>query len=64
MQIETLCWGYGLVEGPRLDAQQNLYFSDVIDGGVYRRAPDGTIDTIVPKRRGVGGIAIHADVDW
>ncbi len=59
--LETLAWGYGLVEGPRVDASDNLYFSDVHHGGVHRRAPDGTIDTIVAKRRGVGGIALHAD---
>jgi gluconolactonase len=59
--IEVLAWGYGLVEGPRADADGNLYFSDVHNGGVYRRAPSGTIETVVPKRRGVGGIAFHAD---
>jgi gluconolactonase len=60
-ELEMLAWGYGLVEGPRVDADGNLYFSDVHAGGVYRRAADGTIDTVVPKRRGVGGIALHAD---
>lgn len=59
--LETLAWGYGLVEGPRVDDAGNLYFSDVHNGGVFRRTPDGTIDTVVPKRRGVGGIALHAD---
>ena len=59
--LETLAWGYGLVEGPRVDDADNLYYSDVHNGGVYRRAPDGTIDVAVPKRRGVGGIALHAD---
>jgi D-xylonolactonase len=59
--IETLAWGYGLVEGPRVDDDGNLYFSDVHHGGVRRLRPDGTIDTVVPKRRGVGGIALHAD---
>ena len=59
--VEVLAWGYGLVEGPRVDADGNLYFSDVHNGGVYRRAPSGTIETVVPKRRGVGGIAFHAD---
>jgi gluconolactonase len=33
----------------------------VLGGGVYRRAPDGEITTVVPKRRGVGGIVLHAD---
>src|ERR1700709_389559 len=59
--VETLAWGYGLVEGPRADDQGNLYFSDVHKGGVRRRSPDGTIEVVVPKRRGVGGIAFHAD---
>lgn len=59
--IETLATGYGLVEGPRVDAQGGLYFSDVREGGVYRRAPDGGIETVVPKRKGVGGIALHRD---
>ena len=59
--LETLAWGYTLIEGPRVDAEDNLYFSDVHAGGVYRRSPDGEITTAVPKRRGVGGIALHAD---
>ena len=61
MKFETLATGYGLIEGPRVDGAGNLYFSDVTNGGVFRRRPDGTIDTVVPKRRGVGGIALHAD---
>jgi sugar lactone lactonase YvrE len=59
--VETLAFGYGLVEGPTVDGDRNLYFSDVLGGGVYRRDPDGEITTIVPKRRGVGGIVLHAD---
>lgn len=61
VEIETLASGYGLIEGPRVDAAGNLYFSDVTNGGVYRRRPSGEIDTVVPRRRGVGGIALHAD---
>jgi D-xylonolactonase len=59
--LETLTTGYGLIEGPRFDADGGLYFSDVTRGGVFRRAPNGEIATIVPKRRGVGGIALHGD---
>ena len=58
--LETLASGYGLIEGPRVDDDDGLYFSDVRDGGVYRRAATGEIETVVPKRRGVGGIALHA----
>jgi gluconolactonase len=60
MKFETLCFGYGLIEGPREDGEGNLHFSDVTNGGVYRRSSDGTIATVVPRRRGVGGIALHA----
>lgn len=59
--IETLLTGYGLVEGPRMDAQGGLLFCDSHRGGVYRRTPQGRIETIVPKRKGVGGIVLHAD---
>ena len=59
--MELLASGYGLVEGPRVDAQDRLYFSDIHGGGIYRRDAGGAIETIVPKRRGVGGIALHAD---
>ncbi len=59
--FEELAYGYGLIEGPRFDAAGGLCFSDVTRGGVYRRAPDGRIETLVPRRRGVGGIALHVD---
>lgn len=60
MQLETLAHGYGLIEGPRVDERNRLYFSDVPNGGVYRRSPDGAIETLIPRRRGVGGIALNA----
>jgi gluconolactonase len=59
--METLAFGYGLVEAPRVDYEDRLYYSDALSGGVYRRSPDVTIETIVPKRRGVGGMVLHAD---
>lgn len=59
--IETLATGYGLIEGPRVDAEDRRYFSDARRAGVYRRSPDGSIETVVPKRRGVGGIVLYAD---
>ena len=61
LEVETLAHGYGLIEGPRVDSDGNLFFSDVTNGGVHRRAPDGAVTTVVPRRRGVGGIALHAE---
>ena len=60
-QFEVLASGYGLAEAPTLDIDGALLFSDVLGGGVYRLAADGSVTTVVPKRRGVGGIALHAD---
>ena len=60
MQFDVIASGYGLVEGPTIAPDGGVYFSDVLGGGVYRAQPSGTIDTVVPKRRGVGGIAVHA----
>ena len=60
--LEALVWGYGLIEGPRCDVAGDLYFSDVPNGGVHRLpAAGGPVEVVVPKRRGVGGIALHAD---
>ncbi|MDH4145087.1 MAG: SMP-30/gluconolactonase/LRE family protein [Acidimicrobiia bacterium] len=61
MELEAIAWGYGLVEGPRTDADNNLFFTDVYGGKVYRRTPDGAIDTLVEGRKMVGGLALHAD---
>jgi len=59
--MDVLASGYGLVEGPRADERGGVYFSDVHRGGVYRLDANGALETVVPKRRGVGGIALHAD---
>jgi xylono-1,5-lactonase len=61
MDWEVLAHGYGLAEAPTIDVDGSLVFSDVLGGGVHRLAADGTLTVVVPKRRGVGGIAIHAD---
>lgn len=61
MELTAVAWGYRLVEGPRTDAENNLYFTDAIGGGVFRRAPDGHVETLVAERRMVGGLALHRD---
>jgi xylono-1,5-lactonase len=59
MEFETLATGYGLLEGPRTDEQNRLYYSDVRGGDVFRRNPDGRIETLIPDRKSVGGIALN-----
>jgi gluconolactonase len=59
MHWDVIAHGYGLTEGPTIAPDGSLLFSDVLGGGVYRVTSSGDVDTVVPKRRGVGGIAVH-----
>ncbi|MDP6705401.1 MAG: SMP-30/gluconolactonase/LRE family protein [Alphaproteobacteria bacterium] len=59
--MEALASGYGLIEGPVWDPARGLLFSDVIFGGVYCLSPDGAVTNVFPHRRGIGGMAPHAD---
>lgn len=58
--MEALAWGFELVEAVRWNPDGTVTFADALAGGVYRWRPEG-VDEIVPKRRGVGGLAFHAD---
>jgi len=59
--MKEVATGYGLVEAPTWQAGRGLYFSDVHNGGVFLLDLAGNVSTVVPKRRGVGGSALHAD---
>lgn len=58
--MEAVATGYGLVEGPVWDPERGLYFSDVLNGGIYLLDRGGAVSIVLPKRRGVGGMALHA----
>jgi gluconolactonase len=60
LDFAVLADGYELVEGPRVGPDGAIWFTDVLGGGVHRFA-DGSVETVVPKRRGVGGLALHED---
>jgi gluconolactonase len=59
--MQEMSTGYGLVEGPVWDAARGLYFSDVLNGGVHLLGHDGKVSLAFAKRRGIGGMALHAD---
>jgi len=59
--MQEVATGYGLIEGPVWDAAQGLYFSDVMNGGVFLLDRLDKVTLAVPKRRGIGGMALHAD---
>ena len=58
--MERVATGYGLIEGPVWDPGRGLYFSDVLNGGAFLLDRAGKISTVIPKRRGIGGMALHA----
>ena len=60
MEFEALASGFGLTEAPCWDGAGGVYFSDVLGGGLRRWTPAG-IAEVVPKRRGIGGMCLHAD---
>ena len=57
--VTELIDGYGLVEGPTLAPDGSIVFSDVTKGGVHRWRADGPVETLIPRRRGVGGLCLH-----
>ena len=60
--MERIATGFTLAEAPVASPEGGVYFSDVIEGGVFHWSPgSGEVDTVIPKRRGVGGMALHAD---
>src|ERR1700733_13005220 len=61
MKVELLAEGYILIEGPRVDSHNNLWFSDIKVGGVFRRSPDGKIKNMIKERMWIGGLALNAD---
>lgn len=50
----------GLLEAPLLADDGDIVFSDVTGGGVFRYRA-GQVETVVPARRGIGGLVWHRD---
>ena len=59
-KMQRVATGFGLIEGPVWDPGRGLYFSDVINGGVHLLDRAGAVSPVIPKRRGIGGMALHA----
>ena len=60
--MERIASGYALAEAPLAAPDGGLWFSDAVVGGVYRWSPgSGEVETVIERRRGVGGMAAHAD---
>ncbi|MDB5393750.1 MAG: SMP-30/Gluconolaconase/LRE protein [Rhodospirillales bacterium] len=61
MQFEQILEGFVFLEAPRVDDDGNLYFSEVMEGGVHRLSPDGKLDSFITDRKYIGGLALTED---
>lgn len=59
-RVQTLWEADGLLEAPRPLPDGSVLVANTTAGGVYRWSGDA-ISTVVDRRRGIGGIALHAD---
>lgn len=59
--MEKLSTGHGTLEGPLWAASRGLLFADATLGGVRSLGRDGRVHDVVLHRRGIGGLALHAD---
>jgi gluconolactonase len=57
--MQEIATDYGLIEGPVWDQAKGLYFSDVLNGGIFLLDRKDKVSLAVPKRKGVGGMALH-----
>ena len=61
MHFEQILDGFVFLEAPRVDDAGNLYFSEVMKGGVHRLSPGGQIDSFITDRKYIGGLALTED---
>lgn len=59
--VRKISDGHGLLEGPVWSPSTGLLVADAIVGGVSRYAEGEEPVIVVPHRRGIGGMALHAD---
>lgn len=61
MNHNVVASGFGLLEGPVWDPTLGLMFADADRGGAYNLGRHGGIATVFEHRRGIGGMARHAE---
>jgi sugar lactone lactonase YvrE len=61
MHFEQILDGFVFLEAPRVDDDNNFYFSDVMLGGIHRLSPSGKVDSFVTDRMSIGGLVLTHD---
>jgi sugar lactone lactonase YvrE len=60
LDLEVVQSGFGLLESPRADGA-DVWFTDMALGGVHRFSGDGRLQSWLPERRMIGGLAFNRD---
>jgi sugar lactone lactonase YvrE len=60
MDFEQVAGGHCLIEAPRWDGTQ-LWYTDILLGGIFRLGSDGIEQSWLKQRTIVGGLALNAD---
>jgi D-xylonolactonase len=63
MELQRVTGGFGLLEGARWYDDHGLVFSDMTRGGVHQLNGE-SVETVIPHRKGIGGLVAHADGGW
>ena len=61
MQFEPVATGFSFLEAPRADAAGNVWFSEVVLGGIRHLRPDGSVRELLPGKQWIGGLALNED---
>jgi D-xylonolactonase len=59
--LDRIATGFGLLEGPVWHPTLGLLVADVEQGGVRAYAKGKAPEVVIPHRRGIGGMALHAN---
>jgi gluconolactonase len=59
--VETISTGHGLLEGPLWNQKLGLIVADATVGGVWRIGHGAAAEVVIAHRRGIGGLAFHAN---
>ena len=55
-QVQKLCGGFAFTEGPAVDAQGNVFFSDIPNNKIHKWALDGKLSTFRENSGGSNGL--------
>lgn len=59
--LERIATGFGLLEGPVWHPKLGVLAADVPGGGVFAFKPGAKPELVIPHRKGIGGMALHAN---